>query len=362
MSNLLVTINLVVLNGEKYISCCLDGVLAQVYPHELIEFNILDNGSSDKTKEIIRGLGFRISDLEFVRFNFLESKLNLGMWPGQEELLKYSTGKYVLAMAVDVILDKDFVKNAVEVIERDTKIGALEAKIYKYDINEVGPRYEDRPRGKILDTCGFKIERSRRVTNIGHGEQDSGQYDNLGEIFGVEGAAPFFRREALEDCRVEVRLQHGRSQREIFDHDYFWYGDDLDFAWRMNLFGWKQVFAPTVIAWHDRQTTKSLKKNWLDYIFRVPARQQIPLKKRQLDWRNTRWTIIKNDYTINIFKDLPFILAREMAVFGYTLLFEPKIFLEAGNFFKLLSKILQKRREIMKKAKVKPKDMRKWLM
>ena len=122
MSNPSVTVNLVVLNGEKYIRHCLDAVLTQTYPRELIEFNILDNGSSDATKEIIRDLGFGILDLGFARFNFVESKLNLGMWPGQEELLKHANGKYIVALCVDVMLDKNFVKNAVEAMEKDGKI------------------------------------------------------------------------------------------------------------------------------------------------------------------------------------------------------------------------------------------------
>jgi len=345
MSNSVVTINLVVLNGEKYIRHCLDAVLEQTYPYELIEFNILDNGSTDRTVEIIKDLRKSFGFAQD-KFTLHESKVNLGMWPGQEKLLKYSSGKYVLAMAADVILDKDFIKNAVEEMEKDPKIGALEAKIYKYDL--VNSQVE---KTNIFDTCGFRIEKSRRITNIGHGEEDRGQYDNFGQIFGVEGAAPFLRREAIEDIRIDG---------EFCDHDYFWYGDDLDFAWRMNLFGWKQIFAPSVIAWHDRQTTKSLKKNWSDYILRVPVRHQIPIRKRRLDWRNLRWTIIKNDYTINILRDLPSILRREVSVLGYAILFEPKVLLEIPNFLKLLPKMLRKRGEIMKKARIKAEDINKW--
>ena len=350
MSTHLITINIVILNGKKYIRHCLDGILAQTYQHDLVELNILDNGSTDGTREIIRSLEFRILALGFANFTLHESKINFGMWPGQEELLKHSSGKYVLAMAVDVILDKDFVNNAVEVMEQNPNIGAIQAKIYKYNLKQLST-LNSQLSTDTIDTCGFRIEKSRRVTNIGHGERDNGQYDGLGEIFGVEGACPFFRREALNNCSVNG---------EIFDHNYFWYGDDLDFAWRMTLFGWKQVFVPSVIAWHDRQTTKSLKKNWLDYIFRIPVRQQIPLRKRRLDWRNTRFTIIKNDYIINILKDLPFIMSRELMVLGYTVLFEPLVLLEMPRFFKLLPKMLKKRKEIMKKTKVSAKDIRKW--
>src|SRR3989338_1421667 len=351
MSSTTVTINLVVSNGERYIKHCLGAVLAQSYPRELIELNILDNGSFDETKIIIKNYKLKIENSNFATFNFIESGKNLGMWPGQEELLKYTNGKYVLSLCVDVILDKDFIKNAVEIMEKNDKIGALEAKIYKYDIRDLEIENYKFKTGGIIDTCGFNIFKSRRVTNIGHGEVDKGQFSEQKEIFAVEGAAPFLRREAINDIKIN---------EDFIDHEYFWYGDDLDFAWRMTLLGWKQVFSPSFIAWHDRQTTKTLKKNWFDYILRIPIRNRIPLKKRRLDWKNTRFTIIKNDYIINIVKDLPAILSRELAVFGYTLLFEPKVFAELPAFLILLPNMIKKRREIMKRATVPAKEIKKW--
>ncbi len=344
MSDGKVSINLVVLNGEKYIRHCLAGILAQTYPHEFIELNILDNGSTDKTKSLIGnwklarprqafGEAGEIGDSNFAAFNFIEGRQNLGMWPGQEELLKHSSGKYVLTMAVDVILDKDFIKNSVEIMEKDAKIGALEAKIYRFEISNDKTQLTN-----VLDTCGFKVFHSRRVINIGHGEEDKGQYDNLKEIFGVEGAAPFLRKEAIDDCRVNGRF---------IDNEYFWYGDDLDFAWRMTLYGWKQVFAPSVIAWHDRQTTKKLKKNLSDFL---AIRRAIPLRKRQLEWKNIRFTIIKNDYIINILKDLPYLLKREISMLGYLLIFEPKVLLEIPEFIKGAPKMFKERSIIMGKA------------
>ena len=342
---MIVSVNIVVLNGGKYIRHCLDAIKNQTFPHDQVEINILDNGSSDNTKGIIAG--FKPQALSFKRFNFVESKLNLGMWPGQEELLKHSNGKYILAMAVDVILDKDFLANAFKRMESDGNIGALEAKIYKFDLSDLEPKtYNLKP--KIIDTCGFKIFKSRRVINIGHGEEDHGQLNKYSEIFAVEGAAPFFRREALEDIRIKGQL---------VDHDYFWYGDDLDLAWRMRLFGWKEVFDPDVVAWHDRQTTKTLKKSSADFI---KIRRAIPIKKRGLDWRNTRWTIIKNDYIVNILKDLPAILKREIQMAGYIILFEPAVLLEIPKFLIMLPKMFARRKELMKRATTKPEDIRKW--
>ncbi|OGN00464.1 MAG: hypothetical protein A3B91_04455 [Candidatus Yanofskybacteria bacterium RIFCSPHIGHO2_02_FULL_41_29] len=379
MSSPLVTINLVVLNGEKYIRHCLDGILAQTYPHELIEVNILDNGSADKTKEIINAtrsdLEARtdLKDFGFAKFNLVELTKNIGVWPGQEKLLQYSIGKYVLGLCVDVIVDKDFVKNAIEVMEKDEKIGALQAKIYKYDIRDLEIGNWKLEIGGTIDTCGFHIFKSRRVINIGHGEEDKGPFDSAQDkqfneqkdIFGVEGAAPFFRKSALEDCRLSTNyaiaqnVENSKSKfsREILDHDFFWYGDDLDLVWRMNMFGWRQVFAPSVIAWHDRQTTKTLRKSQADFI---KIRRQIPARKRRLDWRNTRFTIIKNDYIINILKDLPYILKREFMMFGYLVVFEPSVLFEIPEFLRLIPKMLKKRREVMGRAKTSAKEIHKW--
>ena len=378
MSTSLVTINLVVLNGEKYIRHCLDAVLAQTYPRENMEINILDNNSTDGTKKVIRDLEIRILDLGFAKFFLLESKKNLGVWPGQEELLKYTNGKYIVTLCVDVLIDKDFVKNSVEAMEKDEKIGALQPKIYKFDHPKVEPRniFEVRPqKTTTIDTAGFKIFRSRRIINIGHGlsfaeasESKEFNFDKQQEIFAVEGAVPVFRKKALESCRinksseVEPRnISEIRPQTEIVDHNYFWYGDDLDLTWRMRLFGWKQVFAPNVVAWHARQTTKSVKKSWSDYITRVPVRKQIPIKKRRLDWRNTRWTLVKNDYMINILRDLPWIISREIAVLGYAVLFEPGVLKEIQTFFKYLPEMIQKRKEIMRRTVATPKEIRRWV-
>ena len=362
MNNTLITINLVVLNGEKYIRYCLDSIKSQTYPHNQIEINILDNGSTDSTKTIVKELAGEFYG--FLKFNLVESGKNLGMWPGQEKLLKDSTGKYIVVLAVDVILDENFLNNAIRAMEQDEKIGALQAKIYRYDASEILNSKFQIPNSKIIDTCGFKIFKSRRIINIGHGEIDNGpsfakasegrqfDFNKEQEIFAVEGAVPVFRKDALESCSIEVKPQY-----EIIDHDYFWYGDDLDIAWRMRVFGWKQIYAPNVIAWHDRQTTKNLRKTFADFL---KIRRQLPLQKRCLEWRNIRFTIIKNDYTINILKDLLRILKREIMMLGYLIIFEPKVLGEVPTFLRLLPKMLRKRRQIMKRRAVSPENMKKW--
>lgn len=337
----LITINLVVHNGEKYLRHCLDSLKKQSL--EGIQVNIFDNCSTDKTREIAKKEAKKW-ELENKSLFIIESKLNLGMWPAQEETLSYTRGKYVVCLSVDVILDVNFCRNAVEVMEKDERIGGLEAKIYQWHFNKMGfPELEN-----IIDTTGFKIFKSRRIINEGQGEIDNGQFENEKEIFGVEGAVPVFRKKALESCKINGK---------IIDPYMFWYGDDLDLAWRMRLFGWRQIYAPNVIAFHDRSTTKSLKKSLFDFI---RIRKTIPIKKRRLEWRNTILTLVKNDYLINLIKNAPKIFWRQMGLWGYFTIFEPSMYFEIISIARLLPRMLKMRSSIMKKAKIPPDKIRGW--
>ncbi len=351
MTDPTVSINIVVLNGEKYIRGCLESVLKQSYQHNQIEINILDNGSTDKTVQIIQDFELRISNLGFARFTFTKSPVNLIMWVGHEELLKTTRGKYLVVLSVDVILEKDFVARAVGKLEVDPKLGAIQAKIYQFDASQT---YAGEPARHTIDTCGFVIHRSRRIGNIGHGERDHGQFERAQEVFGVEGAAPVLRIDALKSIRVVG---------EIVDHDMIWYAEDLDIAWRLRLAGWSQLYEPSVVAWHDRGTSKGhTVGSWLKYISRVRVRRQIAIQRRRLEWRNSRWTRIKNDYIINVVVDLPQIVWREIEVLGYAVLFEPGILKEIPVFIKGIPRMLRKRREILSRAQTGPEDIRQFFI
>lgn len=356
MSNPLVTINLVVFNGKKYIRHCLETVKKQTYQN--LEVNILDNGSTDGTKEIVQDWkrGFQVETPFPV--NFIESSKNLGMWPGQEKALENSKGKYIVALSVDVLMEPSAIEKAVGVLEKDDKIGALQAKILQYKIEK-----DTIQKTNLIDTLGFKIERSRRVTNLGHGltweefisKEPSFAKDSAveEEVFAVEGAAPIFRKSAFEELPI---------LGEIADKEMFWYGDDLDLGWRMRLFGWKQVYSPAVVMYHDRSTTKGTSRGWKDYFFRIKERKKIPTLKKRLDWRNKRLARIKNDYCQNVWRDFLPILWREIKELGYIILFETAVLLEIPKLIKLLPRMLKKRKIILARAQVGPKEMAAWFI
>jgi len=346
MKDFLVSIHLIVKDGEKYIRECLRALLNQNFDD--YEILVFDNDSKDKTREIVKN--------EFPRAKLIKFDRNYGLGGGFNRSLQYSNSKYVVLLCVDVFLSPNFLTEAVKILEKDSGIGALQPKVLVWNLkqNDFFPRnYRnelDIPTANTIDTTGFEIFKSRRIINRGHGEKDSGQYKE-GEIFSWEGACPIFLRKALENAKMPF------NNGEYLDEDFEWYADDIDFGWRMRILGWKSYFSPKILAWHDRQTTKRLKKNKKDFI---QLRRGVTSKKKMLDWRNQRLAMVKNEYSCKFLKDFPYFFIREVQLLIYFLFFEQSSLFGIFGFLKLLPKMLKKRNWIMKRKKMSPKEIEKW--
>lgn len=358
MSTPLVSIHLIVKDGAKYIERCLEGVKKQTYAN--IEVRVFDNASQDGTADIARRV---MPDVEIIRF-----PQNYGLGGGFNRSLQYSHAPYVIMLCVDVMLEPDFVEKAVEAAEQNPHIGVVQGKIMRYN-------YEQDLVTRFIDTTGLQIYRSRRVVNRGHGEEDKGQYEKAGQIFCYEGAAPFFRRDALEDVRglsphrsegtVPATAGSGglkagsRDSYEYLDEDFVWYADELDLGWRMLHKGWISWYTPRVRAAHDRQTTMRTSAGWGDF---VKQRRTIPAFKRMLDYRNQRFAFLKNDFGINILRDTLFWLPRELMLLGYFLLFERTSLRAYTDFLRMLPLMHRKRTHIMRTTVQTPRTLRPWFL
>jgi GT2 family glycosyltransferase len=327
----LVSVNLVVKDGEKYIRRCLQSVSRQSYPN--LEVIIFDNDSKDQTRTIVKK--------EFPEFRLIENGRNYYPGGGFNRCFVQSGGKYILALCVDVILDENFIKNAADAMEKDEKIGALQSKTLLYDI-------EKQAMTDIIDTAGFQIFRSRRIINRGHGEKDAGQFESPEEIFSYEGAAGFFRQKALKDAEING---------EVFDEDFIWYADDIDLGWRIALLGWKNFYEPRAVAWHARSTTKRLSKGYGDFI---AGRKKLPAAKKRWDYANQRLAMVKNETLSGFLKGFPFFIFRELKLWAYFLFFEQSSLLAFGDIIKMLPKMLAKRKKIMAKRRISAEEMQKW--
>ncbi len=324
-----VAIHLAVRDAAPWLAGVLDAVAAQTHPD--VAVTVWDNASSDATPDIVAA---------YPGIRYIHCDENIGFWAAQERLLADADADYVLALT-DVVLDPEYVARCAAVMDGDATVGAVQGKL----LQQSDP--------KRIDGLGFRIEPSRRVTILGHGEPDDGRWNGRREIFGVEGAAPMFRRMALEDCRI------GGT---VVDPDFrvgpLGYGDDLDIAWRLTLLGWKQYAEPAAVGWHDRMTTRSVGHGVADHVRRRTMRSGIPLTTRRLDWCNVRFAILKNDHILDILRCFPAVFVREASVLGYLALFEPRTLGGVGRFFRLAPAMLRRRNLVMARARRTAADMR----
>ncbi len=323
-----VTINLLGWNSKNYLKQAIESILNQTYPK--IETVFIDNGSKD-------------GSIDFVKKNFPEVKIidnreNLGYAQGHNIGISKAKGKYVICANPDIILEDDFVSRAVEVLEQGPRIGALSGKLLQ--MREYGIKTN------IIDSTGFKIVRSRRVIDRGSGEEDLGQYQRKERVFGVSGALSVFSKKALEDVKIF---------NEYFDPDFENYKEDIDLSWRLNLYGWKCVYSPKAIAYHERGTALGAKAKGSDFL---REKKKHSFRAKYFSFKNQSLMLAKNDFLRYYLLDLPFILFYELKRWAYVLLREPRL---VGSFLKLLSQIpraLKKRRVIMRGKRIKPSMIR----
>ena len=89
-------------NEEKNIGNCLESIRWQTYPQNLLEVIVVDNGSTDQTKQISRKYTAKVFDKGPER----SSQRNYGM--------RMARGKYLMYLDADMILSPTVIEKAVE--------------------------------------------------------------------------------------------------------------------------------------------------------------------------------------------------------------------------------------------------------
>lgn len=93
-----------VLNGEKYIAQNLCSIKIQTYPN--IEMIVVDNYSTDQTRKIARQYGAQV----YLHGPERTNQDNFGV--------QKAKGRYVFITGCDMVLDKDYIRQAVTLCER----------------------------------------------------------------------------------------------------------------------------------------------------------------------------------------------------------------------------------------------------
>lgn len=177
-----VTILIPIYNSQKTLKMCLQSILNQNYPIEQIEVFLIDNGSSDRSRDI------------FVKFQ--EKNPELKIWwytsgQGKSKALNKgifgSTGNYVINIDSDGWLDANAVKNTIERFESNESISCLTGVVL------TDPVLIEKTENKLLKAAQL-CELFEYTESFLVGRNFQAMFNSM---YTLAGAFSAFRREAL---------------------------------------------------------------------------------------------------------------------------------------------------------------------
>jgi GT2 family glycosyltransferase len=288
-SEITVSVIIVTVKAKDYIRLCLDSLLAQ--SHLPLEIIVMDNSLNPEFAGKLKRM--------YPSVKIYSSESNLFYTGALNKGIRISQGEFILCLNDDVVLDKDFIQQALTGFLINEQIGLVSGKILRQD-------------RKTLDSTGLFLSVWRTAKERGYGKPDTGQFQKSGFIFGVSGAAAFYRRKMLE----AIKKKDG-----YFDPDFHMFYEDLDISWRAQKCGWRAYYVPTALIYHvrggsfrpDSGLNKAIARKYLDDRLHCAL-----IKNRYL-------TLLKNETFFGFCLHLIPICIYELCAWVYVILFRPKV-------------------------------------
>lgn len=209
-------------NGLRFLPVCLAALRAQTYPAALTEVILVDDASTDESVPFVRANYPEVQIVQLARNSGLAVACNAGARAARGELL--------VMLNNDTEAEPGWLAALVETARANPAAGAIASKMLLFD------------RRDTLHNAGDVMGADGIPRNRGVWERDTGQYDDQPEIFGGCGGGVMYRRAAWEGAGG-------------FDERLFMYLEDVDLAWRLQLAGWRAVFAPAARLYHHLSAT-----------------------------------------------------------------------------------------------------------
>ena len=266
-----VSVIIVTYNHKKYMESCLTSVLA----NEPLEVIVVDNDSTDGTPEFI--------EENFPEVKVMRSPRNLGYGGGNNLGVRHAKGEYVVILNPDTKVDDNWLEELVKPLSKSRRL-ITTPKILLYD-------------GSAINTVGTIVHFTGLTFTRGYLEPPE-KYNKPEYLSGISGACFAMRRDEY--------LELGG-----FDENFLAYNEDGEFSWRAHARGFKILYVPTSIVYHD-------------YTLKVPSQKIYHLEKG-------RYIILRKYLTARQrLAILPSLIMSEILTWGYAVLNGP-----SGIKFKL---------------------------
>ncbi|HXM43016.1 MAG TPA: glycosyltransferase family 2 protein [Bryobacteraceae bacterium] len=211
-----ITVAVVNWNRREYLRACLASLAAQ--RGVTFEVIVVDNGSSDGSAEMVRSeFGVRV----------IANAANLGFCAANNQAFGAARGQFIALLNNDAEAEPDFLANLRQAFDAAPDIGMAAAKVLVWE----DPRR--------IDKVGHLIYPDGQNRGRGTGEIDAGQFNQVEECLWPDGCAGMYRKAMLDAIGG-------------FDEDFFMFGDDAELGLRARIAGWRCLYMPGAVVRHRR--------------------------------------------------------------------------------------------------------------
>jgi len=209
-------------NGEKLLKDCIDSLYQINFPRDEFEIIVVDNSSSDNSKELVKS--------NYPDVVLIEADKNLGFAAGCNLGIKWSKGQYIVLLNNDTSVDKEWLNELVIVANNNSDVALVGSKLL----------YKDNP--GVIQNAGSYLTDKGEGGDLGSHQADEGQYESTREVMAVCGASMLLKRTLIEEIGG-------------LDEDFFAYYEDTDLCYRTKLHGKKIIYAPRSVVFHIHAAT-----------------------------------------------------------------------------------------------------------
>jgi len=255
-------------NVKYFLEQCIQSILDSK-TRRSYEIIVVDNHSSDGSADRIREL--------FSEVVLIENKENVGFSRANNMGFKHASGKYILILNPDTVLQENTIEKSLDFYEQADNIGALGVRM----IDGSGKFLRESKRGfpspwtsfcKISGIYRF-FPNSRFFNDYYQGHIDEMQ---TAPVDILTGAFMLVRKDILD-------------QAGGFDEDYFMYGEDIDLSYSIAELGYQNFYYPETTIIHYKG--ESTKKGSLNYV-KVFYQAMIIFAKKHLGKHSSAWFVV----------------------------------------------------------------------
>lgn len=213
-----------------FLPACLESI-SQNPPALDYEVVVVDNCSSDGSREWLQSNEAR-DIFNGNQLRVILNENNVGFGKANNQVMDTSESKYFFVLNPDTVIKPKAIDLLVEALESKEDIGAVSPKLLNDDgsLQPSVTHFPPTPLSILLTASGMiKVLPKNLLGSLIYNEYWS--HDE-------RSAVPVFWGTAIMVKREVVREIGG------FDPDFYMYGEDVEWCYRMNKNGWKTVFVP----------------------------------------------------------------------------------------------------------------------